>query len=143
MGAVEHPSDVLTFGWRVSAAVLSMALLAGDVALCAGWAATPEARMACCADEDTCPMHRSDGQTEGDRAVTQAHADSCCAASEPERTDQSTPTFASTISSAVLGTATVMPAALPVLVPGGAWPIAVPLPPDSVPKHVRLSVFLV
>ena len=143
MGAVEHPSEVLTFGRRFSAVALSLAFLSGDVALCAGWVATAEARMACCADEDTCPMHRSDGQTEGDRAVTQPQADSCCAASEPERTDQSTPTFASTISSAVLGIATVMPAALPVLVLGGAWPIAVPLPPGSVPKHVRLSVFLV
>lgn len=143
MGAVEHPSEVLTFGRRFSAAALSLALLAGDVAQCAGWAATPEARMACCADEDTCPMHRSDGQTEGDRAVTQAHADSCCAASEPDRTDQSTPTFASTISSAVLGTATALPATLPVLVLRGAWQAAAPLPPDSVPTHVRLSVFLV
>ena len=134
---------MLFLGRRVSAVVLSLALLAGDVALCAGWAATPEARMACCADEDTCPMHRSDGQTEGDRAVTQAHADSCCAASEPERTDQSTPTFASTISSAVLGTATALPATLPVLVLRGAWQTPVPLPPGPVPKHVLLSVFLV
>ncbi len=133
----------MAFGRRVSAVVLSLAFLAGDVALCAGWVATAEARMACCADEDTCPMHRSDGQTEGDRVVTQAHADSCCAASEPERTDQSTPTFASTISSAVLGTASALPATLPVLVLRGAWQIAVPLPPDSVPTHVRLSVFLV
>lgn len=140
---VEHPSEVLTFGRRFSAAALSLALLAGDVAQCAGWAATPEARMACCADEATCPMHRSAEQTDVDRVVTQAQADSCCAASEPDRTDQSTPTFAATISSAVLGTATALPATLPVLVLRGAWQVAVPLPPDSVPKHVRLSVFLV
>ena len=135
---------MLTFGRRFSAAALSLALLAGDVAQCAGWAATPEARMACCADEATCPMHRSEGQGAGDRRiVTQVQADGCCAASEPDRSDQSTPTFAATISSAVLGTATALPATLPVFVLRGAWQVAVPLPPSSVPKHVRLSVFLV
>ena len=69
--------------------VVALALAAAGWAECAGWQASPEARMACCSGSGDCPMH---GSTEpgasSERVVTQAQADSCCAASD---TDDSTP----------------------------------------------------
>jgi hypothetical protein len=132
-------------GWLRRAASLAtvLALIAGDVALCAGWAATPEARMACCTDGD-CPMHKHESHDAGsDRVVTQAQADSCCASSERQRSDPSAPTFISVISSAVLGAGVVLPAPVPALVARDSWRTFVPIPIAPVPRHVLLSVFLV
>ena len=53
------------------------------VAACEGWAATPAARMACCANGATCPMRDGHGDA---HAPSQAAADSCCAASEADPT---------------------------------------------------------
>ena len=126
---------------RLSALVLSLAVAAGNVAVCAGWAATPEARMACCIAGGACPMHGSD--SDSDRLVTQAEADSCCASSEGDDSSQSTPTAAAAISSAVLGPAITLPVSVPALVLKATWRTSVPIPSTPVPKHLLLSVFLV
>jgi hypothetical protein len=129
---------------RVSAVILAMGLLAGNAAVCAGWLATPEARMACCAEGGDCPMHKRDSHGSGSaRVLTQAQADSCCASSEREKSNQSNPSFATAITSAVLGTGTVLPANVPALVLSDAWRTSAPIPVAPVPKHVLLSVFLV
>lgn len=123
---------------------MSLALLAGNVAVCAGWAATPEARMACCAERGACPMHKGDSHNTGsDRVITQMQADNCCASSERESSSQSSPTFVAAITSAVLGTAIVLPASVPALVLSDGWRMAAPIPTGPIPKHVLLSVFLV
>ena len=71
---------------RLTALVLATVLSVGNVAVCAGWAATPEARMACCVGGSECPMH-SGGHDHG--TMSQADADSCCAASETDRSQSS------------------------------------------------------
>jgi len=133
----------MTLGRRASAVVLTLALVAGNVALCAGWAPTAEARMACCVDGATCPMHTSESSGSHDRGiVSQAEADSCCASSERNAADSSIPTLAIAISPAAAGTAIRLPAETPALVLSDAWRSFTPLPAGSVPKHVLLSVFL-
>ena len=129
----------------LSSVALSLALLAGNVAVCAGWAATPEARMACCADEDNCPMHKGgDSQIAGSEGViSQAQADACCASSERQQSSQSTPSFDTVISSAVLGVGVVLPMPAPGLVLSDGWRAVAPIPIAPVPRHVLLSVFLV
>ena len=132
---------------RILAVVLCLGLVAGNAAVCAGWAPTAEARMACCTDGGTCPMH--DGQKGGSRAsqsgrmLTQAEADSCCASSERDSSSPSTPSFAATISVAVLGTGVVLAPTLPSLAVHDYWRIEAPIPSPPVPRHVLLSVFLV
>ena len=129
---------------RLSAAILAMGLLAGNAAVCAGWLATPEARMACCAEGGNCPMHKGDSQRSGSaRVLTQAQADSCCASSERESSNQSNPSSATAITVAVLGVGTVLPASTPALVLSDAWRMSAPIAIAPVPKHVLLSVFLV
>jgi hypothetical protein len=129
---------------RLSAFVLSLVLLGGNLAVCAGWAATPEARMACCVDGDTCPMHKGESRNSGEkRVIPQAQADACCAASERQQSSQSAPTFITVTSSAVLGPGVVLPLPIPALVASDAWRTVAPVPIAPVPRHVLLSVFLV
>jgi hypothetical protein len=129
---------------RLSAVILAMGLLAGNAAVCAGWLATPEARMACCAEGGDCPMHKGDSQSSAsERVLTQAQADSCCASSERENSNQSNPSFTTAITAAVLGVGAVLPASVPALVLSDAWRTSAPIPIAPVPKHVLLSVFLV
>jgi hypothetical protein len=141
--AVEHPTEVVTFSRRLSAAALTLALFAGNGAVCAGWAATPEARMACCSD-DACPMHKSESSdSHTQRVISQADADSCCASAESGTSGPSTPPFAITLSPAVLGAGIILPADTPALVLSRASWNLTPIPASPVPKHVLLSVFLV
>src|SRR5436309_3910490 len=71
---------------RSAAFVAALAWCAGNVAVCAGWQATPEARMACCMDGTTCPMHKSDHREHSStHSVSQTQADSCCAAGAQRR----------------------------------------------------------
>jgi len=129
---------------RISAVILALALLAGHAAVCAGWLATPEARMACCADGVECPMHQGDSHRSGSgRTLTQAQADSCCAASEGQKSNQSNPSFVIAITAVVLGVGTVLPAHVPALVLSDGWRTSAPIPVAPVPRHVLLSVFLV
>ena len=129
---------------RLSAFATVLALAAGNVALCAGWSPTPEARMACCTDGDACPMHKGESHhSHSAPVITQAQADTCCAASEQQQSNQSSPTFVTVIPSAVLGPCVIVPAPLPALVVRSAWRTSAPIPIGSIPKHVLLSVFLV
>ena len=129
---------------RLAALALTFALIGGNAAICAGWMPTPEARMACCADGGECPMPKGDSHHSGSaRALTQAQADSCCASSERQDSNQSSPTFVAAITAAVLGVGIVVPASVPALVLSDAWRTSAPIPIASVPKHVLLSVFLV
>ena len=133
---------MLTFSRRLAALSLVFALVAGNLALCAGWEATPEARMACCARHGACPMHKSDGHgSHAKRLVNQAEADDCCAASERGGSTPLAPTFASTMSVALIPTG--FPILLPALWRVDAWRVEVPRPTSAVPKHLLLSVFLV
>jgi hypothetical protein len=120
--------------------LLTLALASSNVALCAGWMRTAEERMACCSDRDTCPMHKGDDDATA-RAISQAEADSCCAASE---TDESAPT-ASTLnfSISLAPVQTAVQLVEPPLVRMEARRTLALVPSTSVPKYVLLSVFLV
>ena len=129
---------------RLSAVTLCLALLAGNAAVCAGWMPTPEARMACCAAEAQCPMHRSGSpDSAAGRELTQAQADACCASSDREESNPSSPPFAAAISFAVLGPGVAVPLNRPALVLSDSWRTGSPVPSAPIPKHVLLSVFLV
>lgn len=129
---------------RLSAVFITLGLLAGNAAVCAGWLATPEARMTCCAEGRDCPMHKSGSHRSGSgRVLTQAQADGCCTSSERENSNQPGRAFVAAITAAVLGAATPLPADAPALVLSDGWRTSVPMPAAPVPKHVLLSVFLV
>ena len=128
---------------RIAAVVAVLALCAGNLAVCAGWQATPEARMACCVNATTCPMHKSDSHEHSSkRVVSQAQADSCCAAAA-QRHDSAAAgsTFtASGVIALVPVTVLTVPTAP---ITSQEWRALVPLPVSPVPKHLLLSVFLV
>ena len=141
--SVLQARGVLTLSRQLFALALAVLISAGNAAVCAGWAPTSEARMACCADSD-CPMHKGDSQSSGSaRVISQAQADSCCASAEHKNSNESSPTFVTAISSAILGTGIALPAIVPALVLSDGWRTVAPLPTAHVPKHVLLSVFLV
>lgn len=122
---------------------MTLALVVGHTGVCDGWMPTPEARMACCAEHGPCPMHESESDDgAATRGFTQADADRCCAASEP---DDSAPSQSSVTFSVVLGLAsTPVPSLLPEPQPRALCSRApVPIPKTHVPRHVLLSVFLV
>jgi hypothetical protein len=128
---------------RLSAVLLCLGLIAGNAAVCAGWPPTPEARMACCADGD-CPMHKGESdESISQRVLTQAQADACCAASEREQPDTSSPTTVVSIAAPILGTGIVLPAPIPARILSDGWRTEAPRLIPPVPRHVLLSVFLV
>ncbi|MFL6279499.1 MAG: hypothetical protein ACJ731_05265 [Vicinamibacterales bacterium] len=136
----------MVLGRHLAAFVAILSLCVGHVAVCAGWQATPAARMACCTnDEVTCPMHQATPNSHGMMAqhtVDQVQADSCCAGSE--RTEAAT-TFASF---AMATSIALVPSPLAAVVPALMLHIdgrraALPLAPSPVPRHLLLSVFLV
>ena len=139
-----HPKNVELLLRRTAALVVAITLAAAGWAECGGWQASPEARMSCCSGSD-CPMHGSTKPRPGsERVVTQAQADSCCAASG---TNDSTP---SAVAFSLSLSAALMPSTLSTLAPilatpasFAAWRTHVPLPLGQVPKHVLLSVFLI
>jgi hypothetical protein len=140
---VAHPTCVLSVLRRLSLCVLSLALVTASVRECAGWQATPEARMACCEKGGTCPMRKKAAPGAAKSVLTQSEADACCAASEPQSSQQSGDALATTITVAVLGTPAVMAEPTPGLVLTDRWRTVTPLPATPVPKHVLLSVFLI
>ena len=131
---------MLVVAARTVAAILIAVLTAGPVGLCAGWQTTAEERMACCAEGVACPMHKADRhQSDGKQAITQAEADSCCAASER---DTSSSAKGSIVISPALQQTTVALAAADssrLLVPRD------PIPDRAAPvsRHLLNSVFLV
>ena len=135
---------MVTATGRLVAVMLAVLVSAGNAAICAGWLPTPEARMECCSGEGPCPMHKGEsGNEPSQHSVSQAQADSCCASSDRDGSNQSSPTNAASISSAVLGTGTVLPALVPALVLSDGWRTVAPIPSPPVPRHLLLSVFLV
>ena len=142
--ALQHATSVVRVIRCLAAVAAVLTLCVGNVAVCAGWQATPQARMACCQDEASCPMHKS--ESHGSRSmhhVTQAQADNCCAGSEQ---NDSATTRTSFVASGVI--LALVPATIPLVVMPKApaleeWRAFVPLPVSPVPKHLLLSVFLV
>lgn len=125
---------------RLAAVVILIALPLSAWAQCAGWQSTAEARMACCAQEDQCPM-RSKSQSDH-QMVTQAEADACCALSERST---STPSGSSHLAPVTLA---VVSTPVPPVLPDQAslragWREPVPIVSSPVPRHLLLSVFLV
>jgi hypothetical protein len=138
--------EVRTLGRRFVVVTAAATLLLANVAVCAGWQTTPEARMACCTNGDTCPMHKSPSHDSGEkRVVSQAQADSCCATSEGH--DSSTAGSRFVLS----GSFALAPSPVPpvqFVVPTLALHVdnrraLVPLPRSPVPTHLLLTVFLV
>jgi hypothetical protein len=128
---------------RLSAVALTLTLVAGNLAVCAAWADSPEARMDCCTDEDQCPMHASDSSQAAVRHVTQSDADSCCfmgnGSSQPSSSSQ---TFVPIVSLAPL------PVQDAVALVRAAARAAVSqtldvLQASHVPRHLLISVLLV
>lgn len=131
------------FRTRFSAVLVVLALSAGNVAVCAGWMPTPEARMACCADGG-CPMHKATPHRSGvHQPRTQAEADSCCASSERDNSNQSTPTSVFSAPPIAVVPALVLTPSVPTLVLRAGRRIIAPVPAAPFPRHVLLSVFLV
>src|SRR5262245_18314328 len=128
---------------RIAAVLAVLALFTGNVTVCAGWLGTPEARMACCMNATTCPMHKSDDhQHSSRRVVSQAQADSCCAAAAQRRDSAAAPSmFAASGLTVLVPVAAVT--APPCVVASREWRALVPLPVSSTPKHLLLSVLLV
>jgi hypothetical protein len=123
---------------RLAALALATVLAVGNVAVCAGWAATPEARLDCCTGSSECPMHAG-GHDHG--VMTQAEADSCCAASETDRS-QSSP-----LALAALSVPPVMPWTVAVATEAARSSLlADPVAPPHLnqrARHLLLSVLLV
>ena len=143
VASLQHPTDVVSLIRRLAALTSILALGVGNVAACAGWQATPEARMACCMDDTNCPMHKSESHHHASQhQVTQTQADSCCAGSERNDSATSQTTFVS--SGAVALVVAIVPVVVAPIVPAlQEWRALVPLPVSPVPKHLLLSVLLV
>jgi hypothetical protein len=103
---------------------------------------TPEARMACCAKDGTCPMHGSGSDDRSKRVTSQADADRCCAASERETPTPGASAFAPTIGLAVVPSV-IPPVAALVPTPQGRWREHFRVPVARIPKHLLLSVLIV
>ena len=140
---VEHPRSVRSLLRRVLAACLGVMLTAGPVGLCAAVTPTPEARMACCADDDACPMHDATHSSGSHHQSSQAQADQCCVASEHENPNQSMPMYGGMPSNPAISTSVLLPLHVPTLVRTDAWRTATPLLVTPVPRHLLLAVFLV
>jgi hypothetical protein len=135
---VHHPYWVTVCG-RAFALLLTLALTAGNIGVCAGWAASAAARMACCAEDAACPMDTSVAHTHG--TMSQAQADSCCAVSERQSTD-SRRTVAAVDTPTALRPAFSLWQTVPAPLLRRAW-IAPPRCGPGVSRHVLHSVFLV
>jgi hypothetical protein len=136
--------EVVVLAHRVSAVFLCLGLFAGNAAaVCAGWLATPEARMACCTGDGPCPMHKSDSDDQGaKRVISQVEADRCCASSDRDESAPSSPSFVLTVALALV--TSPVPFVVPQIAPAlGTWRTVVPIAATHVPKHLLLSVFLV
>jgi len=132
---------VLIGSRRIAAAALMLVLTAGGAGLCAGWAATPQARMACCNHGETCPMHRSSGG-QMHTMLTQAAADGCCGTSDRDDSTPSATTFVPVVGLAPQH-GPLSDAVAPAPRRSGVLRDVVPLPGSQVPKHLLLSVFLI
>jgi hypothetical protein len=127
---------------RLAVLLFALAATTGHLKLCDGWKPTPEARMACCAKGAICPMHErgKNGHQHGPRRVTQSAADTCCAASSRDGAAPSAPFVLPSLAFASAGWVGLEHApslVRHVFVRGAESP-----PLGDVPRHLRLSVFL-
>jgi hypothetical protein len=126
----------------MAAFLLVLITAPGDLAMCAGWKPTPEARMACCAAGAMCPMRAQKGSVAAARhVVTQQAADACCAAADR---DNSPPASAFVLS----GPVAVLPVGVGAVDLRPAWQPArrafeSPPPSPGVSRHLLLSVILI
>ena len=140
-----HPNLVELLVRRTAVLVVVLALGAAGWAECAGWQATPEARMACCSGDNDCPMHGSAEPGGGSkrRVVTQAQADSCCAASETQDSTPSAGVFSLSLATALVPSTLSTLARITAPASFDAWRTHVPLRIGQASKHVLFSVFLI
>jgi hypothetical protein len=109
---------------------------------CQGWLSTAEARMACCANEQECPMDKAGEHSSGSLRISQSDADRCCAQSE--RGDS----VPASVKASAGDAAALIPITLSgVLASPATWfpngTERVSGPPPSRSRHVLLSVFLI
>ena len=124
---------------NATAALLCILSLAGSrVIECGGWQSSPAVRMACC-EGDSCPMHDDDP---GSAPLTQAHADSCCAASEQHQGERTPATLVFTPQLVALTGPVVEIVLTPTSLPD-FWLSESPRRASSTPTHLRYSVLLV
>ena len=129
---------------RWLATLLGLMLTAGPIALCAAVTPSPEARMACCSENDTCPMHDGATQSSGSHhQPSQSQADQCCVASERGAPRQSMPMTVGVLSTPVVDASVLLPLQVPALVRTDAWRTTTPLLVTPVPRHLLLTVFLI
>ena len=139
----EHPRIVKQGLTRVVALIAVLVMGAGGRVECAGWQPAPEARMACCAEGDACPMHRSGASgPDSTASVSQTEADRCCAASESDNSTPPASSLAMTVPPAPLAAELFAFVPSPA-VPRDFWRESVPLAGSQVPRHLLLSVFLI
>ena len=138
-----HPT-VVNLLRRTTALIVVLSLGAAGWAECAGWQTTAAARIACCSGSGDCPMHRSTQPGAGaETIVTQAQADSCCAASDSNPSAPSGEAFSLPLSAALVASTFSTLASIMAPASRDAWRTHVPLPVGQVPRHVLLSVFLI
>jgi hypothetical protein len=137
-----HCNEVLNLR-RLAALAAILAIAVGNAAVCAGWEAAPEARMACCAADAACPMHQPESHHHGlTRGVGQTQADSCCAASGRNESASATSVFV--LSDTITAAPVPHPAVLTAIAPSARrWRALVPLLHSPLPQYVRPSILLV
>lgn len=126
---------------RLAATVAVLGLVPGTAtALCAGWQPSADARRACCAAGLCADDHRGAPTAGGDLVISQVEADSCCAESESGQQSASQSLITAPLPVPVTGSVLL---ALPPLSTHSVVRWAAPPQSDHVPKHIRLSVFLI
>ena len=137
---VEHARDVLRLWARTVSLITLVTLVGGHLAECQGWLATAEARMACCADEQQCPMHNGNQQSGTNQGISQSDADRCCALSEH---GDSIPTAKAVSVDSLAPIPFSVSGALPSTEPWFDRVAAHVSNPPSRPRHLLLAVFLI
>src|SRR6267142_4537811 len=115
---------------RVASLLCVLVFAQGAIAQCAGWQATPEARRQCC-KSGACPLHHRENRAPRTH-LTQAAADDCCARSQQHQSSAPWPSFASTMTVAVLQS---LPPLVVALVP--TVHLDAPWETPSPPTHVQ------
>jgi hypothetical protein len=128
---------------RTMVVALTFALVTNVVAQCAGWSASPEARMACCVEGVACPMHKPHGAGSSGRTMSQADADACCANAEASQSSSSQPSVNPASSPLLLLSAVALDSIPPVALEYERWRTPIPSRVSPTPRYVLLSVFLI
>jgi hypothetical protein len=142
MAPIHHPRNVVSVTRIANVVVLAFVLGVGNVAVCAGWQSSAQARMECCTQATSCPMPHGDGLSDAPQ-LNQSDADRCCASSERSDSTQQTSTSLAVVATPPREYITLPPPPAPRVAPRGEWQLISPHPPLHVPTHVLLSVFVV